>query len=113
MAVAVSSWGGPYSDMSWLDQDTGCSGDCNNSPTLVVKNIEYTSGKGPVPPTPTDFTFGDECSTKTDDDCSQVNCKDHMCKWSWPSNDPAKWSSKDAHCRCQQHWAAEQDAILF
>lgn len=114
MALAVSSWGGPYSDMSWLDGDTGCGGDCNNSPTLVIKNIEYTSG-GPSPgpkPGPTGFDFGDECKTKSDDDCSQVNCKDHMCKWSWPRNDPAKWSSKDAHCRCQSHWA-EEDAILY
>lgn len=74
MALAVSSWGGPYSDMSWLDADTGCSGDCNNSPTLTITNIEYTSGSGPSPgpgpkPGPGDYDFGNECNTKHDDDC--------------------------------------------
>lgn len=70
MTLAVSSWGGPWSDMSWLDQDTGCSGDCNNSPTVTIKNIEYTSGNGdcpgPSPPQPTDFEYGNECATKWD-----------------------------------------------
>ena len=92
MAIAVSSWGGSYGDMSWLDQDTGCQGECTNSPTVNIRNIEYTSGSGkpgPDPPTPGDFTFGQECATARDDDCSQVSCKEHMCKWSWPSNDPA------------------------
>lgn len=114
MAIAVSSWGGPRNDMSWLDGDTGCWADCNNSPTVTIKNIEYTSGSGPSPgpkPGPGDFDFGDECKTKSDDDCSLVSCKDHSCKWSWPKNDPAKWSSKDAKCRCQAHWS--EDAILF
>ena len=118
MALAISNWGTDWGTMSWLDQDTGCQGECNNNPTLVIKNIEYTSGSGPSPgpgpkPGPTDFDFGSECQTKSDDDCSLVNCKDHMCKWSWPRNDPAKWSSKDAKCRCQAHWMEQEDSILY
>ena len=117
MAIAVSSWGGPFSDMAWLDQDTGCSGDCTNSPTVTIQNIEYTSGSGkpgPGPqPKPGDYEYGSECNTLQDDDCKLFNCKEHMCKWSWPRNDPAKWSSKDAHCRCQEHYAQTKDAILF
>lgn len=46
LTLAVSSWGGSYADMAWLDQDTGCTGECDNNPTLTIKNIEYTSGSG-------------------------------------------------------------------
>lgn len=102
MAIAVSSWGTDYQTMSWLDQDTGCQGECNNNPKVIIKNIAYTKGSAPVPPTPKKYDFGNECSTPKDQDCSLVQCADHHCKWSWPHDDPAEWNSKDAKCRCDQ-----------
>lgn len=98
MAIAVSSWGGDYDTMSWLDQDTGCEGNCTNSPEVVIKNIVYTSGPDPAP---TQYQYGQECASEYD--CKDVeNCPEHMCKWSWPSTDKAQWNSKDAACRCDQ-----------
>lgn len=108
MALAISNWGESWSTMSWLDQETGCQGECRNNPTFTVKNIKYTSGSGPSPgPSPDQFEFGNECATLTADDCSLVSCQEHQCKWSWPKYDPAKWSSKDAKCRCQRAKAEE------
>ena len=51
MTIAVSSWGEKYDTMSWLDRDTGCKGECTNSPNLTISNIKYTT-KTPSPPTP-------------------------------------------------------------
>lgn len=128
MTMSISSWGGPGIDMSWLDGGL-CNENCNTGNHSMIKNIAYvTNGSGPTPPppTPTDgwtcsdggcssgggphstehvclasctagYTFGDSCKTKNQDLCGN-DCND--CAWSWPSNDPAKWSSKDAHCRC-------------
>ena len=132
MTVAISSWGGPGIDMSWLDGGL-CSENCNTGNHSIIKNIAYvTNGSGPTPPPPppsggwtcsdggcssgggphssenvclssctASYTFGDSCASPSQDLCGQ-NCsgggKD--CAWSWPSNDPAKWASNDAHCRC-------------
>lgn len=102
MAFVVSNWGG---DASWLWHDR-CSGSCN-WPSLTISNIKITTGgAGPSPPQPTpidpnNYDFGDACGSAHDDFCADMNCPsvDH-CRWSWPKTDPAKWSSKDAHCRC-------------
>lgn len=99
MAVILSNWGG---DASWLWKDA-CYGTCG-SPNLTFQNIAVTTGgSGPsppyVPPVPPtgDFTYGDACGTKSDDECDG-SCN---CLWSWPSSDPAQWDSPDAHCRCK------------
>ena len=55
MAIAVSSWGNSFNTMSWLDQDTGCTGDCDNKPEVLIKNIAYLAG--PDPP-PVEFFYG-------------------------------------------------------
>lgn len=101
MTIAMSSWG-EGADMGWLDSETGCSESCYNKPSLNVSNIKITTGGStppkpphPTPPGPGNFDFGDACGSPTDDDCNGCNCH-----WSWPSSDPAKWASKDAHCRC-------------
>jgi hypothetical protein len=52
MTVAISNWGGPGIDMSWLDGNTGCKGDCSNSPDVMWSNIEYTLAGSPTPPSP-------------------------------------------------------------
>jgi len=101
MTIVVSNWGEKYDTMSWLDADTGCQGECYNNPMLYVKNIAIKTGSGPVPPpTPPgpsgNYDYGDVCKTKYDDDCNGCDCH-----WSWPQSDPAKWASKDAHCRCK------------
>lgn len=97
MALAVSSWGSSYEQMKWLDKETGCKGDCNNKPTLTIKNIAYkTAGHSP-----TNYDWGNPCNLK-DGDCSKVDCMEKECRWSWPHTDPAKWKSKDAKCRCHK-----------
>lgn len=102
MGIAISSWGSDFNTMKWLDQDTGCGGDCNNNPTLHISNLKFNvkPGKGPGPgPGPSgDFDYGDPCKNPNDGQCGN-SCSD--CRWSWPSNDPAKWASKDAACRCK------------
>ena len=103
MGFVVSNWGG---DASWLWHDR-CSGSCN-WPSLTLSNIKVTTGgvspgpgPGPSPIDPADYAFGDSCGTAHDDFCSDMHCPsvDH-CRWSWPKDDPEKWSSKDAACRC-------------
>ena len=63
MAIAISSWGEPGLDMTWLDGDTGCSENCNTSAAFMVSNIKVvTGGTGPHPPPPVDnYTYGDAC----------------------------------------------------
>lgn len=38
------------------------------------------------------------CNNLYDQDCGE-NCT--RCDWTWPSGDPATWSSPDARCRCK------------
>lgn len=46
MTLVSSNWGGPNIDMSWLDGETGCQGNCSGSPSFSVSNISYnTSSK--------------------------------------------------------------------
>lgn len=97
MTLAMSNWGTDWNTMKWLDQDTGCQGTCG-SPTLNISNIEYVTGKPGPKPVPGKYTYGDACATPTDGECGD-SCAD--CVWSWPSNDPAAWASKDADCRCK------------
>lgn len=113
MAIAISAWGQPGLDMTWLDADTGCSENCNTGASTYISNIKVvTGGTGPPPPPPVDnYDYGDACATTHDDDCSLFpSC--YSCNWSWPSNDPAKWASKDAKCRCKSH-SAEEDVTLI
>ena len=92
MSFAISSWSG---DATWLWKDS-CGGSCGN-PTLAYKNISITTGGStPVPPIH-DYTYGDACASKSDDYCDG-SCD---CRWSWPTNDPLTWKSKDAACRCK------------
>lgn len=98
MGIAISSWGSDWNTMKWLDSDTGCSGDCNNNPTLHISNIDLKVSPGHTPPSGGSFDYGDPCAHPNDGKCGN-SCSD--CRWSWPSNDPAKWSSKDAACRCK------------
>ena len=48
----------------------------------------------------TSYTYGNACGNLHDQDCA-INPGCTSCKWSWPSSDPAKWSSSDAKCRCE------------
>jgi len=110
MTLSVSNWGQPGLSMSWLDGDTGCNEWCGNSPTITTSNIKYTTaGNTPVPPTPPTppgpkptpgkYFYQAPCGNMTDGQCGN-NCHTE-CDWSWPINDPAKWASKDADCRCK------------
>ena len=97
MVFAISSWS-TYDTWLWADR---CKASACNSSDLYFKNLVIkTGGSSPSPgpsPTPSNYTYGDVCAKKTDGDCNG-SCD---CRWSWPSNDPAKWSSSDAKCRCK------------
>ena len=102
MTVAISNWGTDWNTMKWLDQDTGCQGSCGN-PTLKISNIAVKSnGHGPPhpPPPPPGYWYGDACAHPNDGLCGD-SCSAGQCKWSWPKDDPKKWDSKDANCRCE------------
>jgi len=43
MTLVSSNWGGPSIDMSWLDGETGCQGNCGGSPSFSVTNIKYNT----------------------------------------------------------------------
>lgn len=112
MAMAISNWGTDWNTMKWLDSDTGCQGDCQGSPVLSITNIQYTTGSTPPPPPAGQYDYGNPCKTSHDDDCAKVSgCTQDRCRWSWPHNDPAKWASKDAKCRCKPADAIEEEAV--
>jgi hypothetical protein len=43
MTLVSSNWGGPTIDMSWLDGETGCHGNCGGSPSFSVSHIKYNT----------------------------------------------------------------------
>jgi hypothetical protein len=103
MTTSVTNWGSSSIDMSWLDQETGCQEACSNDPTIGISNLVYKTKTptGPTPdqkpcPAPSPYVYGDPCGSNS---CTET-CSDAACDWSWPVNDPAKWASKDAGCRC-------------
>ena len=60
MAFVTSNW---YGDATWLWGDR-CHGSCN-MPQLTISNLKVTTG-GDVPPVhPTDWNFGNPCSSKS------------------------------------------------
>ena len=80
MTVAISNWGSSWSRMSWLDQDTGCTGDCNNDPNVMWSNIKYTLAETPTPPSPGTYkwscnTAGDCLQKENGDFDSEDSCK--------------------------------------
>ena len=106
MTIAISNWGDPGQSMSWLDGDTGCQEQCDNKGNLYVSDIKITTG-GSGPPVPPAYDFGQPCAHPDDGQCGN-DCGD--CRWSWPSNDPAKWASKNADCRCRR---SEEQPLVF
>ena len=91
MAFTISNWGDDYGKMQWLDGDTGCSGNCGggNSHYSHVA-IETGSGDYVQGGPPCDY---DQCGSE----CAPSHCLLH-----YPVNDPAKWESQDAECRCAE-----------
>jgi hypothetical protein len=46
--IVMSLWGTDYGTMSWLDQMTGCGGDCNPDSSVTFSNIKITTMNGDV-----------------------------------------------------------------
>ena len=42
MTIVMSYWGNTYQTMSWLDQDTGCQGDCDTTGQAIFSDIEIS-----------------------------------------------------------------------
>ena len=49
------------------------------------------------------YTFGNDCTNLQDEGCALYPTCD-SCKFSWPTDDPDKWDSSAARCRC---WTCE------
>jgi len=97
MVFAMSSY---YGGEPWLSKGKCPSGAQCSLQDVSFKNLVFSStGAGPAPPAPdpADYEYGDRCGSSTDDYCT--GCDD--CDWSWPKDDPAKWDSDDAACRCR------------
>lgn len=88
MTISISSWGGSYSDLSWLDGDTGCSGDCTNSPTVKFSNIVIG---GSAPSTKYACSGGSCTESSTGNYNSLSNCQS-ACSQS------GGWSCSDGGC---------------
>jgi len=41
--IVMSLWGTDYNTMSWLDNMTGCGGDCNQDSSVTFSNIKITT----------------------------------------------------------------------
>ena len=57
----------------------------------------------PLRPVPTDFTFGNDCASLTQDACAEIDCE--ICKMSWPTDSPYLFpDTQDPYsmCRCEQ-----------
>ena len=52
MTFAISNWGGPGIDMSWLDGKTGCTEACDNNPSFYISDIKITTGSKIMPADP-------------------------------------------------------------
>ena len=97
MVFTMSSY---YGGEPWLSKGKCPSGATCQLTDVPFKNLVFSStGADPAPPAPdpTDYEYGDACGSSTDDYCT--GCAD--CDWSWPKDDPAKWDSDDAACRCK------------
>ena len=54
----------------------------------------------PVPePDNTVYKYGNECRRRNQD--KSLCTDDCLCSWSWPIDDPERWRSADATCRCK------------
>ena len=116
MTVAISNWGDPNTDMSWLDGDTGCSPSrCANTPDLYVSNIAYTVASSPSPPSPGSGKWGclsgdcfemDSGTFDSKEDCQAGCVAPPTPKWDWGDNCQ---SLKDGQCgdnckECKWSW---------
>ena len=79
MTTAISSWGGPGIDMSWLDGGL-CKENCDTTNRSTISNIAFTTAQKPgptptppSPPSPGGYTFGNRCATQSSGQCGS-NC---------------------------------------
>jgi len=106
MVIVLSNWGSD--SLNWLQHGV-CEGSCSRTDTLTqFSNLSFTSAAAnpnppePTPPEPEDedveYKYGSEC-TRANQDTSRCtnNCDCHI---SWPFDDPLKWRSPQAGCRC-------------
>jgi len=46
MVFAMNFWGGDFNGSSWLDGNTGCSGDCDTNGTVTFSKFEIDNYYG-------------------------------------------------------------------
>lgn len=96
MTFVLSNWA-PAST-AWLDHGV-CSGSCSDETVLsTISNLKFsTSGAIDAPKDYETYKYGMRCSgNEPNTECD--NCTN--CFRSWPADDPLKWDSEGAACRC-------------
>merc|ERR1719469_63942 len=85
------------STLLWADPAAACRCASTGAPTLPVP--VPVPVPVPTPPwTPSEFAFGDEC-TSVSEACNQVTgCT--LCSFSWPVDSTLLWADPAAACRC-------------
>jgi len=53
------------------------------------------------------WSWGDACTSLTDQYCSEVDCE--RCDYSWPMSSALKWDDPNAACRCRA--VKDQDTV--
>lgn len=97
MVFTMSSY---YGGEPWLSK-----GKCPSSASCQLDDVSFrnmvfsSTGADPAPPAPdpTNYEYGDACDSNYNDYCDGCD----GCDYSWPKDDPAKWDSDDAACRCK------------
>ena len=103
MAFAISNWSGD--DIEWL-QHGACTGTCDKWNTYsTFKNLKFTTAQY-APQDETVYKYGNKCGDSADVTLCGDDCRN--CHMSWPFDDPAKWNSNDAACRCLPDQRAPQ-----
>ena len=106
-------------DLDWL-QHGKCSGECKllSRPQVLIKNLRATSLDQLYPhnmPNADDYEWNMDytlCDYEQDECLTTWRCID--CKMSYPKDDPQKWDSKDAMCRCHSYtYPLPEDSYEF
>ena len=105
MAWTLSHW--RDDTLTWLEHGV-CTGTCEHDAVNKYQNLAFwTTGAGPAPepepqpepePEGVVYKYANECTSDSQDKSRCTN--DCPCFKSWPEDDPAKWRSTHAACRC-------------
>ena len=109
MAFVLSNWA--PRNTSWIEHGTCENTGCDLDNTLsTFKNLRFSTTGAIAPPVDyKNYKYGSTCTEASraleSNECDSA-CAN--CNWSWPLEDPDKWLSEDANCRCMPRQRAPQ-----